>query len=228
MKTHIKKLLTLAALTAMITLTTATARAATVIGNLDSWTTASGTAATINNVGSKAVGFTMGADSYLVTDIQLRLTVDASSAPTAISVELWSVNTGGKLDTALATFITSDAISAGATSNFTFTSTNAVTLSANTTYYIVPRVADGSLRWTVGNPSVLPTGAGATAIPNTLWGSLAGGTSPSSWTSTSANQNWYKITGAQVVPEPATTAVLAGAGILLFAIACRQFRHRNR
>ncbi len=218
MKLHISKYLALIACAAFA-LTAAYADNVTIIGNLDSWSASSGSASTITNVGSKAAGFTMGSAAYAITGIQLRLTVD--SAPGAISVELWSVNTNGKLLSSIATFTTSDPITAGTTSTFTFTVQNSVLLDASTTYYIMPRVDAGSLKWTVGNPSVLPTGVAATAIPKTLWGSLSG-TNPSSWTNTSDNQSWYKITGTlNAVPEPATTAILAGACVFLLVAIFR-------
>ncbi|RRK01328.1 hypothetical protein Ga0100231_000465 [Opitutaceae bacterium TAV4] len=220
MKTHLRQLLTLAALTGTLLLASTAAQAATIIGNLDAWTSASGTAATISSTGSKAVGFTMKGDAYAVTSIELRFTVE-TTAPAAITAEIWSVSANGKLNTAIATLTTSDAITAGTTNNFTFTSTSPVILNSNTTYYIMPRVTSGSLKWTVGNPSVTPTGIGATTIANALYGNPA---SPTIW-NTSTTLNWFKISGElSQVPEPATTAVAAGLGAMLLVLAIRRIK----
>ena len=169
--------------------------------------------------GYTAMGFTMGTESYTLTDVELSLVV-FSGVPPLITL---NANNGGTPGVALEAF-TNPSFGSNQ-QNYTFTPTSPFTLAANTTYWLTAALNDS--RWYYA--SVDATGI-ATSVGFALFSPDAG----ASWITDTGTYRAYQVNGsppaastAAPVPEPSSLllACVAGCGSLLPALR-RRFRRR--
>jgi hypothetical protein len=160
--------------------------------------------------GIKGMGFTMGASSFQLDSVDLRLcfgNVVGGCFPLANG----SVGTpvlrlfddvDGDPSTALFTF-TNPVFGLG-TTDYTFLPSIPFTLTALTTYWLVLHSADGDdFSWKTNDPQTIPAGAFASHF-----GQKVGGDAPSPPTGVSDFLNIYTVRGTQFVPEPPVVFLL--------------------
>lgn len=181
--------------------------AAVLLGNLPATDDGSNTAVTSSN--PKSFLFTMGSTAYTVDNVVLRLgnyrTDLGDVAQLGFYEDNGSQTNVGSLVGSLLQAPTSTSATIG---NFTFLPSGALTLNANTTYWLLLKAGAGSIDWKLRTTSVTPTGTGATAIGYRF--SFDSGATYS----TSAAQNSLQI-NATAVPEPGSALLFAGGVIFL-------------
>jgi hypothetical protein len=181
----------------------------------------------------KAIGFTMGADSYSVTSLTLRLgnITGTTDAPT---ISLWTNNGSNVPGAQVGTFTNPATFNGVATTNYVFTPASSITLSGGARYFIVVQQtspftgADNGFNWYFGSPSVAASGVASTTVVRLS--NNTNTTSPTSFTDTgSTSVNWFQLDGTNLsaIPEPSTFAALAGLAVLGLA-ASRRRRCRCR
>lgn len=207
------------------TCTATTSQAAIVIGNLSSFTNDNGTASAVVGTGSgKAIGFTMGADSYTIDSVLLRLRDVGNNLSTDLPlITIWTSN--GTSPVAQVGDILTNPVSFTPASavNYTFTTAATITLEANQSYFLVVRGNNSAtnFNWLNGSPTVAPTGIASSAI-----GRFGTAQPVPNWTSSSSNFNWFQINGTVVsaIPEPSSFALFAGAAGLGLVATRRRSR----
>ncbi len=165
-------------------------------GTLSSVTSLDGTYA-------KAVGFTMGGQSYDLASVTLRLMEQVGSSST-LSVELFGGTSSGMSGPALGGF-NSPSIPALA-GNVTFLPTTSFVLQAGASYWLDVSGQSDTLNgivWYGSNPEVTPTGV-ATSAGALFTNQLGSGSA----LEPSSTMNTFQVTGSSVagvatIPEPA-------------------------
>lgn len=191
----------------LLALASSPAGAAVIIGNLPSNDGAA--VIDLDVLKTKAMGFTMGSQSYTLDSVSLRLRlIDYTGTA---SVQLWSNDGGNNPGVPLAT-LNNPVLPANGTGTYLFTPSSPFALSAGNTYWLVvstnSAASDPSeLDWLASNPDTNPIGAAASHFGVRY---DADGPPP---TGSSSLRNSYQIDGT-LVPEPASAA-LAAAGLLL-------------
>lgn len=153
--------------------------------------------------GIKGMGFTMGAVSFNLDSVDLRLCFSdeadgcfngsAGTVGTPV-VRLFS-DVGGIPSAELLTFV--NPMFALGTADYTFLPSGPFTLSAGTSYWIVLHSGDGGeFSWKANDPQTIPAGAFASHL-----GELVGGDAPDPPDSSSEFFNIYAVNGT-AVPEP--------------------------
>lgn len=174
---------------------------------------------------SHAFNFTTGASSLSFSSITFAIS-GATGSPSGFNLSLYSsVSTSGPSGLIASLAGSSAPTSIG--SSYTYTPVGSLALSASTTYWVVATAsttasnsaffirgtssdsedAGGLSGWTIGNDRMLSNNAGVT------------------WASAVEIPMFSVQTSA--IPEPSTTALLAGAGGLVIAIIARSRRSRN-
>lgn len=185
------------------------ASAALILSNTPGNTLGGDTALTTSG---KAVGFTMGAKDYTLTNVQMLLTTTPTIQP---QTRLYSGTPSAP--TTFLTNLTNPTFLTGA-NLYTFTPSTPVTLTAGTTYWVAIQHAyindAAQISWPSSNPNTMATGPGATYS-----GAVIGaGSSPTGWsTSLSGFYNVFAVNGTALsTPEPGGLAVagVAVAGLL--------------
>ena len=197
-------------------------QAAVIFGNLAGYTNSSGPATSVEggSPGSgKSIGLTMGAESFFLSSVTLRLSLDSVTNDVPL-VEIWTAdvsNTPGALYGTLANPVFTYN---GANADYTFTMPTSLTLDAGSSYFVVVRNSGptagapaGSFTWASGSPTVVPSGSFASSIGSPIFGTG----NPAGWTSTSGVYNWMQVEGT-AVPEPSTMAFIAVCGAAFVAV----------
>lgn len=204
----------LSAIALMLALCTVPSHAATIIGNMPATSSPDGTTVNSGLASGKAIGFTMGSESFDNITVTVRLQLDAmTDVP---QVEIW---TGDGTDLgAFYASMTTPSYSPSGYQNLTFTADPSVVLDASTQYYVVVRNSGTTnFLWIYGpTQPATPTGAYASS-PESIYGTG----SPTSWHNVSGVYNWIQVDGLVVVPEPSVTALLLAGGL------CALVRMRN-
>jgi hypothetical protein len=220
--------------TAILALWGFEARAASVvvIGNLPQTNDATFSAvAAQGGTFAKAVGFTMGADSYLLESLELRLKMQPGATQTSLSIQLYS----GETNPSLAPLSFNTPTIPTAPGNVTFTPTSSFHLQPLMTYWIyasgVSNTPNGIV-WYGSDPGRVPTGVGATAAGALFSNQVISfpGLTSSSLTNSFQVLGQLDLGTLINVPEPAslvsaTTSILAG---LAFAGWRRRARRLRR
>jgi hypothetical protein len=190
----------------------------TVIGNYPQ--TNDGTLSAVTSLdGSygKAVGFTMGGQSYVLDSVTLRLAEQPGSIST-LTLGLFGGTSSGPSGTVLAGFDTPDIPSLA--SNVAFTPLSGLVLQAGTTYWLEVSGQSDTLNgivWYASNPGVNPAGVATSlgALFTSHFGT-PGSLEPSS------QLNTFQVTGSLPppgpldIPEPA--GLIQGASSLLVGL----------
>jgi hypothetical protein len=207
-----------------LALTAPSLQATIVFGNLASLTNGGVSSPIIGtDLSGKAIGFTMGDDSYEITSVTLRL-LDVGDVPSVDQplVTIWTSNGTKPIAQVGAAFTNPVSYTPTTSTNYSFTPTASITLSANQSYFLVVRGnnTDANFSWLAGSPTVVPTGIAGSAIAR--FGSQ--NAPVTSYTTSSGNFNWFQIDGTLIssVPEPSTYAAFAGIAMLGLAL------HRRR
>jgi hypothetical protein len=189
---------------AVITALAGTAGADPLIGNINAGATTSlGTIITGSEGRSKAVGFTMGAQSLDLLNVQLRLDFDTAPTPGGIAqVAIWG---GASNPTSLLTTLSIVGPNAGV-GIFDFVAGSTFTLDANTTYWVMVNGAPGNTAgfyWNVETPATTPTGDAA----------FVGYRFSASVTPPTASSSVFNAFQVNVVPAPGAMALLGLGGL---------------
>ncbi|MDF3058905.1 MAG: hypothetical protein K0R17_3120 [Rariglobus sp.] len=198
-------------------------RADIIFGNLASRTNDNGSSASItgSNGAGRAIGFTMGNDSYDISNITLRLSFVAENALDVPLVSIWTSD-GTKPVTQVGGAFTNPVF--GTTSgNFTFTPAASITLESDEKYFLVVQAGSSTANfvWLNGSPTIAPTGVAGTAISRFGTSSTGNATL---FNQTSSNFFWFQINGTvSAIPEPSTYATLIG-GLSLGWVVLRRRR----
>lgn len=201
--------------------------AQTIFENLDASKTGE---AWINNTtglnGGRAVGFTLGDTTLLLDSIILRLRFNGGECTTNVS--LWSkseeANRPGSLVASMTPYTTT--LNSSDPIDVTFTATNAITLAANTTYYLVVRSTKNAFYWQYAASGTYSTGLG-TSFVNGLY-SNTGNTSPDTWTSVSSVCPILEVKAVSPgsnIPETGATSLMFGSVAILLVgalVSCRR------
>jgi hypothetical protein len=194
------------------------ANAAVIIGNLPQTNDANSDNIT-TGTDQAAFVFTVGPNAVDVTDVVLRLQGYRTTTGDVAEVGFFLDNgSGTNIGAQVGSFLTSPASSGNSSNNFTFTPATALTLTANTTYWlVVDSSASGStFDWRSSNPSITPTGTGATAVAAKV--SANNGTTYTN----GSNYNSVQVNGTLViVPEP-SRAMLLLAGVITLGLRRRR------
>jgi hypothetical protein len=163
--------------------------------------------------GIKGMGFTMGASSFQLDSVDLRLCFGnvvggcfpAANGSVGTPVVRLFDDVNGNPSTALFTF-TNPVFGLG-TADFTFLPSIPFTLTAMTTYWLVLHSADGGdFSWKTNDPQTIPAGAFASHV-----GQKAGGDAPNPPNSPSDFLNIYTVRGTLFVSEPPVIFLLLAA-----------------
>lgn len=193
----------------------APASAQTIIGNLPQ--TNDGASYNVLGGNHRAVSFTLGSTSYSLTGATLRALAEAGAAP-----ELEIRNDSGGSNPGVSTLATfTNPVFGGGTQNYGFTPSSALTLQANTKYWLYAKnPGSGSFFWFSSSPAVTPTGPGAT------FGAFVDGNgttwAPTARYGTFEIQGNPLITGGDAVPEPSAMVLLLPALSLLVLLKRRR------
>ena len=183
-------------------------QADTVIGNFPYANTTT-TSADLDNLRWKALSFTMGADSYDIT--QLTLTLGNYTSDIDVPVVQIRADVGG-LDPGAAVigWFTAPASASTLITDHVFSPTAAFSLTAGTKYWLFVggAAATTSFDWRGNSPAIVPTGLGASYGGDSRF-TANGGTT---W-SNSATLNSFVLEGT-IVPGPAALALLGLAGVI--------------
>ena len=210
-------------------------RADIIFGNLAAYTNDSASSQ-VNSDGhgaylGKSISFLMGTTDYSVTDLTLRLAnVNDTPGVDIPTVSIYTANSSG-VPVALVGTFTNPAFTSGATAvAYVFTPASLITLNANTRYAVVvqqlnvvPSTVE-EFNWTNGGSTVAPTGAGGVVASGIARFGQTSSTSPTAMTSSSSQYNWFQLTGTAAIPEPGTSAALAGAASLALVLLRRSRR----
>ncbi|MDP0498481.1 MAG: choice-of-anchor R domain-containing protein [Verrucomicrobiota bacterium JB022] len=167
-------------------------------------------------VGQKGVLFTMPELSYTVDAVTLQLGGYNSSFDTA-AIGFYADSEG--MPDALVGMLQAPSSDSDTIADFTFTPTSTLTLSANTTYWLMIDTTAGGFDWMAAHIESTPGGEA------TYLGHYFSNTNGATYGG-SSTLNTFQILGTEVaaVPEPAEYAALLGLGTLGF-VAWR--RRRN-
>ncbi len=216
---HRLKLLLAATLFAFMT----SAASGTVIISNTPGTSVTGDGAIVGGVTrSFAQGFTMGSSDYLLDSVTMGLRVNAAGR--AFNLELFSgsPNPGGS---SLVSF-TVPVLNTTGDALYTFNPDSAITLQANTTYWLVAySLTTGSLnqiQWLRSNPGVAPTGIATYA------GARFDSPATVPPTNSITLDSIFEVNGTlSSVPEPGAGATtLAALAIVLSAVRARRAPRR--
>jgi hypothetical protein len=159
----------------------------------------------------RAVSFTTSGTAFSVTSVTMRLTNYISSTDTALLT--FRLNNGGSPSATVFASLNAPVSESNADGNFVFTPTSGITLTANTTYWLVIAAASNAetFSWLRSDPSETPTGLATFGIQAISENS--GGT----WSAGSNGPHSFAING-NTVPEPGTILLvgLGLAGVLYF------------
>ena len=190
----------------------ATVQAATVFTNL------SGTIASNLPVGITGADWTYGAQQFnsgnntLVTDVTLYLARAAGTVTGNYNVEVWSnvSNLPGALVGSIATAQDPSGVTTSGPQTVNFSGNVAV--SPNTAYWIVMNMANNAsqLQWQYTNDS--PTSPGFVGVAGTSL--LVSADQTDSFTTPAGITDGRLMMSVVAVPEPATTSLLAAAGVV--------------
>lgn len=168
----------------------------------------------VNSSTFRAVSFTTSGTTFNITSATMRLVDYVSSSDTAqLTIR---INEGDAPSSSVYGSFTSPSSGSDSPGNFVFTPTSAITLEANTTYWMVitsPNSGD-AFAWERSNPVVTPTGPFVFGIQAISYNS---GTN---WQEGSNGPHSFAIVG-EAVPEPAAIALL-GLGLAVFLFARRR------
>lgn len=188
----------------------------------------SGTASGLDGAG-KAVGFTMGSESYTLSSVSIWLTSSSTVTLTStnIAVEFYTNDGGNTPGTFIAGFASTPGTQVGTTATeVTFAPSTTLTLSAGTSYWVtVKAINTAHIGWASSSPQPSSySSAGVQLITPSIFGSGAGGglsgSNPSNWATASGTYNTLTL---NAVPEPGTAGLLV-AGSLLLAVRRRGLR----
>lgn len=202
---------------------------AAVIFDTNSGTYASSASTTFLNQFGKAVAFQTGSTAYSLDSLSLFLNGDGSAVSNStLTVVLYSNDGSNTPGSALATLGTVGGTTASSAAEFVFTPGAAITLQANTIYWVSVRRASvdtGSIGWVTSStvqtpPSPVEVGYSYAGFnPVLVQISNPGGASvsdPATWTSRSSVYNALEISGT-AVPEPgaALAILVSGLGVIV-------------
>ena len=172
-----------------------------IIGNLSTFPTPTPSNYTVgydgvSSVYSIAYGFTMGAQSYSVGSVVLRLQgYDTAAVAADARIGIFTNDGVQPGSTLIGSYLTNPAFAPGE-NDFTFTAVN-VTLAAGTRYWLVASAENTSLfAWAAGGGISAPSGIGATDYGTQL-------NDGSGWSSENGSWTAFEI---NAVPEPSTWA----------------------
>jgi hypothetical protein len=170
---------------------------------------------------AKAVGFTMGAQSYELASATLRLMEQAGSTST-LSMALYGGTAAGPSGPALVNFNTPSI--PNLVGNVTFTPTSTQVLQAHSTYWLEvsgqSNTLDGIV-WYASAPTVTPTGPASS-----LGAFFTTHLSAQSLLQPSSVTNTFQITASDIViadvPEPSGLVQIGCAALVGLIYACRR------
>src|SRR5438552_8932827 len=105
-----------------------------------------------------AAGFTVPSTGYTVDDVVLRLGNYDTTSGTAAAVGFYTDN-GGVPGSLVGSLLNAPSSSSTAIGDFTFTPSGTVTLSANTSYWLLVDASNGSYQWWAPSSHQIPSGA---------------------------------------------------------------------
>lgn len=191
--------------------------AAVLIGNYTP-SNASGTV-TVSTTQQPAVSFVMPSVGYTIDSVKLSLRNYISTADT-LAVGFYTDNSGIP-GTLVGSLLQNPASASNSTADFTFLPVGTLTLSANTTYWLMARATAGTLGWNVSNTDTptprLPVGQ---ATFNVYKVGISSGASYVS--GGTVNIPSFTI-AATSVPEPSEYAIVGAIALVSFA-AHRKYR----
>jgi hypothetical protein len=163
---------------------------------------------------AKAVGFTMGGQSYDLASVTLRLAEQVGSSST-LSVELFGGTSSTPSGPALVGF--NSATIPSIAGNVTFTPTSSLVLQAGASYWLEVSGQSDTLDgivWYASNPAVTPIGVATSAgalFTNQLGSGLA--LQPSSF------MNTFQVTGSSDAGITSITSIPEPAGLIQAALS---------
>jgi len=215
-----RRVLWAATVLVLLGLTPAVGRASVILGNLGA---GDGSNQAFNSGNWYAASFTLGSQGYSLSDVQIRLQNAVAGTTFVLESNATGTPPSHPSGTVVSTFI--HPTFASGTNTVAFTPSSPVTLTANTTYWLVGSVTGaGSAAWKRSNPVTLPSGSGAT------FGNYAlSGNAGTTWTvDTSNNATLFQVDGTPLtgVPEPGSLLLVGTVACVAGALRLRRRRTR--
>lgn len=164
-----------------------------------------------NNAG-KALNFvTASGDDYSLDTVRLSLSGATTDELNNVNLAIWSDD---GTSAPIGTLLSDLSYTGNSTGNiFEFAPDSAITLAANTTYWVALASFDNTGE-SVGWESFTEAATGTASNTAGLFATGGTGSNPGAWTSSSGLLNAFEVNGT-VVPEPSSAALLGLGGLAL-------------